>query len=118
MSRKLRAMDIFLTEEEQRLLTNYIHDGVRSPAIKGLWTRKYIEWNKSLNIQIPSTAITYRTSLTKNNIDCAIEEFLNGLKKIIEDETLIPAHSHILEDLERDLKVCGASCPCPAAHVE
>ncbi len=117
MSRKLRAIDNFLTEKEQRLLTNYIHDGVRSPAIKELWTRKYIDWNKSLNIQIPSTAITYRTSLKENNIYCAIEEFLSGLDKIIDDETLIHAYSHILEDIERGLKECGASCPCPATHV-
>ena len=101
MSGKLRAMDIFLTEEEQRLLTNYLNDGVRSPAIKELWTRKYVDWDKSINIQIPSTAITYRTSLKKNDIYCAIEEFLKGLKKIIDDETLIHAYSHILEDLER-----------------
>ena len=117
MSGKLRAMDIFLTEEEQRLLTNYIHDGVRSPAIKELWTRKYIDWDKNINIQIPGTAITYRTSLKENNIHCAIEEFLNGLDKIINDETLIQVYSHILDGLERGLIECGASCPCPAAHV-
>ena len=65
MSRKLRAMDNFLVEVEQRFLTNYIRDSIQRPAIKELWTRKYIDWNKSLNIQIPSTAITYRTSLKK-----------------------------------------------------
>ena len=116
MGRKIRDLDNFLTEEEQGLLTNYIHDGVRSPVIKELWKRKYIDWDKSINIQIPSTAITYRTSLKENNIYCAIEEFLNVLDKIIDDETLIHAYSLILEDLERGLKECGASCPCLATH--
>lgn len=127
-----RSIDGFLTIEEQRRIFDFIvynekrkrtynerKGGIPDPldtkALNELQERKYHEWDSRLKgALVPNTGISYRESIEKNNIDCAIKNFLKTFKNMLDEETPVFEYENVLEDLDTRVSICGASCPCPA----
>jgi len=84
-------------------------------ALKKLQEKKYHEWDSRLKgALVPKTGISYRESIEKNIIDCAIKNFLITFKNMLGEEPTVFGYTSILEDLDTGESICGASCPCPA----
>ncbi len=127
-----RSIDGFLTKEEQKMISDFIiynekrkrtynerTGGIPAPfdtkALKELQERKYHEWDSRLKgALVTNTGISYRESIEKNNIDCAIKNFSKTFKSMLDEETPVFKYMSILEDLDTGVSICGASCPCPA----
>ena len=129
-----RSIDNFLTKEEQNMILRFIETkekrrfiynektGGLPPAldmrlIEILWKKKNDEWNSCLKgALVPNTGISYRQSIEKNNIDCAIKNFLITFKSMLDEELPVFEYKSILEDLDTGVSICGASCPCPTGE--
>jgi hypothetical protein len=127
-----RSIDNFLTKKEQKMISDFIINnerrkrtydertgGIPAPfdteALKKLQLRKFDEWDGLLKGAIvPKTGISYRESIEKNNIDCAIKNFLKTFKSMLDEETPVFEYKKILERFDTWISLCMASCPCSA----
>ena len=126
-----RSIDNFLTKEEQNMIIRFIEKKEKRPItyneethglppevdtkpLESLRKKKYHEWSSCLRgAMIPNQEISYMQMIEKNDIPCAIKGFLTSLKKMQSEETPIFEFKNVLQDLDRNLKLCGASCPYP-----
>ena len=138
-----RCINNFLSSEEQKEILDFIeYDKLRpyiydesvggtpprrsTDSLSELYPRKHLQWKRALRTA-RNTGETYHTFILKNNVSCAIENFLEMLTLIIEHPyfevplKLFKFHDceEILEILKGDLSICGFKpCPCPAGEKE
>lgn len=131
-SRMTRSNSNFLNKKEQNMISNYIiynekrkrtynerTGGIPAPfdteALNKLQERKYHEWDSRLKgALISNTGISYRESIEKNKINCAIKNFLITFRSMLDEEPPVFVYKSILEDLDTGISICRACCPCPA----
>ena len=109
----MRNLDCYLTENEQLTIRNFILKGEHDENLDKLVLEKYIEWNEQLSKPVPNTPYIYRKFLEMNGITCPIDPFFAGCYLILKDEKFRPEHHGLLDELEKGISECGASCPCP-----
>ena len=130
--RKLdKSIDAFLTIEEKRTILEYILDEVKRyntidnetkkqiPKQKSISLEKWMNqkragFNLVLDVPIPNMGVTYRKRIDEQEIKCPINVFFVTLENILRENYINNDHQQILNYLARDLKECGADCPCPA----
>ena len=109
----------FIDKKEKRLRTynektRGLPPEVDTKPLELLWEKKNDEWSSCLRgALVPNTGISHMQAIVKNDIPCAIHGFLTSFKKMLGEEGSMFEFKKILQDLDRNLKECGASCPYP-----